>query len=89
LIIGYELFHNGEIENGQIKILEIGKWLEELDNGSDKFYLSIKTGLYYVMKGTLIHMLNASNLLEECKWVRYFLTIHYLDDCSLFVGVIF
>uniref|UniRef100_A0A2S2RAM5 Uncharacterized protein n=1 Tax=Sipha flava TaxID=143950 RepID=A0A2S2RAM5_9HEMI len=69
LIIGYELFHNGEIENGQIKILEIGKWLEELDNGSDKFYLSINTGLYHIMKGTFIHMLYASNLLEECKWL--------------------
>lgn len=89
LIIGYELFHNGEVETAQMKVLEIGKWLEELDNGSDKFYLSINTGLYHVMKGTFIHMLYAANLIGECKWVRYYLAIHNFNICSHPVGLHF
>lgn len=69
IIIGYELFHKGESELGQMKILEIGKWLEELDNGTDEFYLSINVGLQHVMKATFIHILFASNLTGECKWL--------------------
>ncbi|XP_022176758.1 uncharacterized protein LOC111038033 isoform X2 [Myzus persicae] len=69
LIIGYELFHKGESELGQMKILEIGKWLEELDNGTDEFYLSINIGLQHVMKATFIHMLFAANLTGECQWL--------------------
>ncbi|XP_025197325.1 uncharacterized protein LOC112596062 [Melanaphis sacchari] len=76
LIISYELFHNGEPELAQMKILEIGKWLEELDKGTDEFYLSIKIGLQRVMKATFIHMLFATNLTGECKWL--------LDDIVLF-----
>ncbi|XP_027854457.1 uncharacterized protein LOC114133034 [Aphis gossypii] len=75
LIISYELFHNGEPELAQMKILEIGKWLEELDKGTDEFYLSIKTGLQHIMKATFIHMLFATNLTGECKWL--------LDDIVL------
>jgi len=52
-----------------MKILEIGKWLEELDSGTDEFYLSINIGLKHVMTATFIHMLFATNLTEECKWV--------------------
>lgn len=69
LIIGYELFHRDESELGQLKILEIGKWLEELDNGTDEFYLSINIGLQHVMKATFIHMLFATNLTGECQWL--------------------
>jgi len=69
LIISYELFHNGEPELAQMKILEIGKWLEELDKSTDEFYLSIKIGLQHIMKATFIHMLFATNLTGECKWV--------------------
>lgn len=76
LIISYELFHNGEPELAQMKILEIGKWLEDLDKSTDEFYLSIKTGLQHVMKATFIHMLFATNLTGECKWL--------LDDIILF-----
>lgn len=65
------MFHNGESNLAEMKILEIGKWLEELDNGIDELYLSINTGLKYVMRATFIHMLFASNLIEECKWVRF------------------
>lgn len=54
-----------------MKILEIGKWLEELDSGTDEFYLSINTGLQHVMKATFIHMLFATNLIGECKWVSF------------------
>ncbi|CAH1733057.1 unnamed protein product [Aphis gossypii] len=68
LIIFHELFHHGEPESAQIKILEIGKWLEELDKGTDEFYLSIKPGVQHIMKATFIHMLFAMNLTEECKW---------------------
>lgn len=64
------MFHNNNAESAQMKILEIGKWLEELDNGNDEFYLSIKTGLKHVMTATFIHMLFATNLIEECKWVN-------------------
>ncbi|XP_001944436.2 uncharacterized protein LOC100160066 [Acyrthosiphon pisum] len=69
LIIGYELFHKGESELGQMKILEIGKWLEELDNSTDEFYLSINIGLQHVMKATFTHMLFATNLTGECQWL--------------------
>ncbi|VVC32848.1 Hypothetical protein CINCED_3A017811 [Cinara cedri] len=70
LIIAYELFHKGETELGQMKILDIGKWLEELDNLKvDEFYLSINVGLKHVMTGTFIHMLFATNLTEECTWL--------------------
>ncbi|XP_025197328.1 uncharacterized protein LOC112596064 [Melanaphis sacchari] len=75
LIIGYEFFHKDESELGQLKILEIGKWLEELDKGTDEFYLSINVGLQYVLKATFIHMLFATNLTGECKWL--------LDDIIL------
>jgi len=75
LIISYELFHNGEPELAQMKILEIGKWLEELDKSTDEFYLSIKIGLQHIMKATFIHMLFATNLTGECKWL--------LDDIVL------
>lgn len=71
LVISYEMFHKGETEEAQLKILEIGKWLEDLDSGADEFYLSIKTGLKHVMTSTFIHMLFATNLIEECKWVSY------------------
>lgn len=72
LIIGYEMFHNGDTELGQMKMLEIGKWLEELDglnNNTNELYLSIKIGLKHVMSSTFVHMLFASNLFEECNWV--------------------
>jgi len=55
-----------------MKILEIGTWLEDLDKGVDEFYLSIKTGVQHVMKATFIHMLFATNLIGECKWVSYY-----------------
>ncbi|CAI6352357.1 unnamed protein product [Macrosiphum euphorbiae] len=79
IIIGYELFHNGETELAQMKILEIGTWLEDLDKGVDEFYLSIKSGLQHVMKATFIHMLFATNLTGECKWL--------LDDIESFVNM--
>jgi len=79
LIISYEFFHKGEHELAQMKILEIGKWLEELDKGTDEFYLSINTGIQHIMEATFIHMLFATNLTEECKWVSYLLFI-----CSYF-----
>lgn len=77
LIIAYELFHKGKTDLGQMKILEIGKWLEELDNlNIDEFYLSINVGLKHVMTGTFVHMLFATNLTSECKWVSYKQFIH-------------
>ncbi|XP_022166150.1 uncharacterized protein LOC111030787 [Myzus persicae] len=76
LIVSFEYFHKGEPELAQIKILEIGKWLEELDQGTDEFYLSINTGLQHIMRATLIHMLFPTNLTEECKWL--------LEDISSF-----
>ncbi|XP_026818295.1 uncharacterized protein LOC113557156 isoform X2 [Rhopalosiphum maidis] len=69
LIIAYELFHKNEPELAQMKLLEIQNWLEELDKGTDEFYLSIKIGLQHVTKATFIHMLYATNLIEECKWI--------------------
>jgi len=77
LIISYELFHKDESELAQLKIFEIGKWLEELDEGTDEFYLSIRTGLQHVMKATFIHMLFATKLTGECKWVSLFLIRYY------------
>lgn len=72
LIIAYELFHKSDTELGQMKVLEIGKWLEDLDNlNQDLFYLSISSGLKHVMSGTFIHMLFATNLTGECTWVSY------------------
>lgn len=68
------MFHKGKSESAQMKILEIGKWLEDLDNGIDEFYLSIKVGLKHVMTATFIHMLFATNLTGECKWVCYYLS---------------
>lgn len=65
------MFHQGEIEEAQLKILEIGKWLEDLDSSADAFYLSMQTGLKHVMTATFIHMLFATNLNEECNWVSY------------------
>ncbi|XP_026806570.1 uncharacterized protein LOC113549459 [Rhopalosiphum maidis] len=83
LIIGYELFHKGESELGQMKILEIGKWLEELDNGTDEFYLSINVGIQHVMKATFIHMLFATNLTGECKWLLDdIIPLAYMDSKS-------
>jgi len=70
LIIAYELFHKDNYAKlAQMKILEIGKWLEELDTGTDEFYLSIQISLKHIMSATFIHMLFATNLVVECKWV--------------------
>lgn len=69
VIIGYELFHKDNTEKAQLKVLEIGKWLEKLDKGTDEFYLSINSGLKHVMKASFIHMLFATNLIGEAKWV--------------------
>lgn len=81
LIIAFELFHNDKhAELAQMKILEIGKWLEELDTGTDEFYLSIKTGLKHVMSATFIHMLFITNLIGECKWVSYLVLIYLLPS---------
>lgn len=76
LIISYEMFRNDESELAQLKLLEIGKWLEELDNGGNEFYLLISPGLKHVVTGTFIHMLYAGNLIVECKWVSYYLRIN-------------
>lgn len=84
LIIGYELFHKGESKLGQMKVLEIGKWLEELDNGTDEFYLSIRIGLQHIMKATFIHMLFATNLTGECQWVCYYLLMYILYSVYLY-----
>lgn len=72
LIIGYELFDNGEKDVAQMKMLEMRNWLEKLDNRSDEFYLSINTGIKHVITATLVHMLFATNLTEECNWVNHF-----------------
>ncbi|XP_050062018.1 uncharacterized protein LOC114128803 [Aphis gossypii] len=69
LIISYELFHKNEPELAQFKLLAIQDWLENLDKGTDEFYLSINTGLHHVVKATFIHMLYITNLTEECKWI--------------------
>lgn len=63
-----------------MKIWEIGKWLEELDKGTDEFYLSINTGLQHIIKASFIHMLYRTNLIEECKWVSaiMYLFVHVL-----------
>lgn len=75
LIIGYEMFHSVKPNVAQIKITEIGKWLEELDKSTDTFYLSINSGLLHVLKSTFIHLLYAANSTEECKLV---ITYSYL-----------
>jgi len=68
LIISNELFHKNEPELAQMKLLEIRDLLENLNKGTDEFYLSINdTDLHYVVKATFIHMLCVTNLLEECK----------------------
>lgn len=86
LVIGYELFHKGDTDTAQLKVLEIGKWLEDLDNSSDEFYLSISSGIKHVMKATFIHMLFATNLIGEVKWVSYYLFTHsYLNIRSLYL----
>ncbi|VVC40329.1 Hypothetical protein CINCED_3A006327 [Cinara cedri] len=44
-----------------MKILEIGKWLEHLDQGTDEFYLSINIGLKHIKMANFIHMQFAAN----------------------------
>lgn len=70
------MFHKDNPESGQMKILEVGKWLEELDNGTDEFYLSISIGLKHAMTATFIHMLFATKLIGECKWVSYLFVLN-------------
>lgn len=74
LIIIYEMFHKDEQEEAQLKLLEVGKWLEEIElNKENEFYLSYKNGIKHVLTSTFIHMLYATNLTEESKWVNYHL----------------
>lgn len=61
------MFQKNEPELPQMKLLEIQDWFENLDKGTDEFYLSINTGLHHVVKATFIHMLCVTNLIEECK----------------------
>jgi hypothetical protein len=85
------MFRLGKSNLALIKISEIGKWLEELDDKStDVFYLSINSGLLHVLKATFIHILFATNSIEESKLViiNLFIFITYFKY-SKFVFCIF
>lgn len=61
LIISYELYLNGDSDASDLKMLEIGKWLEMLDKGTDEFYLSINIGLKHIRMANFIHKQFAAN----------------------------
>lgn len=65
----YELFLKNEYEMANTKVLEMSKWLEELDSGTNEFYLSIRFGLKHVMLSTYVHILFSINSIDESKWV--------------------
>lgn len=76
LIISYELYQNGKRNESDTKILEIGNWLDKLDNGTDEFYLSIKSALKHIKMANFVHMLFAANETGGFKWVNcYFLNV--------------
>lgn len=61
LIISYELYKKGELDASHKTILDMGDWLEKLNKGSDKFYLSINVGLKHIKVANFIHMLFVAN----------------------------
>lgn len=73
LIISYELYLNGDSDASDMKILEISKWLEMLDNGTDDFYLSINIGLKHIKMANFIHKQYAANDFRGFKQVTLYL----------------
>uniref|UniRef100_A0A2S2QZ41 ribonuclease H n=1 Tax=Sipha flava TaxID=143950 RepID=A0A2S2QZ41_9HEMI len=61
LIISHELYLNGELNASDMKILEIDKWLDQLDKTTDEFYLSINIALKHIRAANFIHMLFDTN----------------------------
>lgn len=73
LIISYELYLNGDSDANDLKMLEIGKWLEMLEKGTDEFYLSINIGLKHIMMANFIHMQFAANDVRGFKQVPLYI----------------
>lgn len=72
LIISYELNQNGKSDASNTKMLEIGSWLEKLDNGTDEFYLSINVGLKHIRMANFVHKQFVENEIGGLKWVSFF-----------------
>lgn len=72
LIISYELYQKGESNLSDMKILEIGNWLEKLDKGTDKFYMSISIALKHIKMANFIHKLYIENEIGGCKLVNIY-----------------
>lgn len=73
LIISHELYLNGELDASDMKILEIGKWLDQLDKTTDEFYLSINIALKHIRTANFIHMLFAAKEFTGFNMVSYFI----------------
>lgn len=73
LIISHELYINGDTYASETKILEMGKWLDQLDKTTDEFYLSINIALKHITTANFIHMLFASNKTTGFNMVKYFI----------------
>lgn len=73
LIISYELYRNGESDASDMKILEIGNWLENLDKGTDQFYLSISIALKHIKMANFVHKLFSENETGGFKLVIIYL----------------
>jgi hypothetical protein len=54
-----------------MKILEIDKWLDQLDKTTDEFYLSINIALKHIRAANFIHMLFDTNEITGFNMVSY------------------
>jgi hypothetical protein len=80
IIIAYELFLREKEKTAKILILLIGKWLEELDNSANEFYLSIRDGLKNILLSTFVHMKMKTlkkNMNNHIQWVSSKITLQY------------
>lgn len=75
LIISYELFKNGKSYESDMKMLEIGNWLDKLDKSTDEFYLSINIGLKHIRMANFIHILFSTDEISGSKWVNLYIFI--------------
>lgn len=73
LIISHELYLNGDSDASDMKIFEIGKWLDQLDKTTDEFYLSINIALKHIMAANFVFMLFATNENTGFNVVKYFI----------------
>ncbi|XP_050543407.1 uncharacterized protein LOC126906699 [Daktulosphaira vitifoliae] len=74
LIVSCVLFKVNEPDRSFKKIMEIWKWLDNIDHCGDQFYLNIRDGLKHIVMSTLAFMFYNSRQITECQRLHHMIT---------------